>query len=211
MTSASTTGTERSGEGDARSLPAAGLDLIFRQARSHHTWDGSPVSDAELRAIHDLARCGPTSTNGNPARFVFIRSTAEKQRLSECVAEGNIQKVLTAPVIAIVAHDLEWWHALPQLFPHKDMRGPYAASAAKAAETAFRNGSLQGAYLMIAARALGFDIGAMSGFDNAKVDQAFLAGTSFRSNFLCAIGHADRAGLFPRLPRYAFDDVCRIL
>jgi 3-hydroxypropanoate dehydrogenase len=192
-------------------LEPAGLDLIFRKARSHHTWKDTPVSDADIAAIHEVARWGPTSTNGNPARFVFIRSSAEKQRLAECVAEGNVKKVLTAPIVAIVAHDLEWWQALPRLFPHKDMRGPYAASAAKAAETALRNGSLQGAYLMIAARALGFDVGAMSGFDNAKVDEAFFAGTTFRSNFLCSIGHADETGLFPRLPRHAFRDVCKIL
>ncbi len=192
-------------------LDANGLDLIFRGARSHHTWKPDAVSDADLHAIHELAKWGPTSTNGNPARFIFVRSVEPKQRLSECVAEGNIAKVLNAPVMAIIAFDLEWWRGLAHLFSHRDMSGPYRSNPVKAAETALRNGSLQGAYLMIAARALGFDIGGISGFDNAKVDQAFLSGTTFRSNFLCAIGHADEAGLFQRLPRYAFEEVCKIV
>lgn len=192
-------------------LDADGIDLILRTARSHHTWKPIPVTDEDLRQIHSVARWGPTSTNGNPARYVFIRTIDQKERLLKCVSEGNRPKVLAAPVICIVAYDIDWWKALGRLFAHKDMSLPYRASQTKAAETAFRNSSLQAAYFMIAARALGFDVGAMSGFDNAMVDSEFFSETTFRSNLLCTIGYADVTGLFPRLPRYSFDEVCTIL
>lgn len=191
-------------------LDARAIDLILREARSHHAWKDTPVHDEDLRAIHDLARWGPTSTNGNPARYVFVRTPVGKQRLAACVAEGNVKKVLGAPVVAIVAMDLDWWHQLPFLFPHKDMSGTYRADPAKAAETALRNSSLQGAYLMIAARALGFDVGAMSGFDNAKVDAEFLGATRWRSNFLCSIGYGEPERLHPRHPRFDFEAVCSL-
>jgi 3-hydroxypropanoate dehydrogenase len=192
-------------------LSSQAIDVILREARSHHAWLDLPVTDDDLRAIHDLARWGPTSTNGNPARYVFVRTPDAKRRLSECVAAGNVEKVLRAPVIAIVAMDLDWWHKLPFLFPHKDMSGTYGTNPEKAAETALRNSSLQGAYLMIAARALGFDVGAMSGFDNAKVDAGFLGDTRWRSNFLCSIGHADPSRLYPRHPRFDFETVCTLI
>lgn len=200
-----------SSEAAKNALDPHAIGRIFSEARSHHSWRDIPVIDEDLRAIYDLTRWGPTSTNGNPARYIFVRTEAAKKRLAGCVAEGNVNKVLEAPVIAIVAMDLDWFQKLSFLFPHKDMSGPYAANPTKAAETALRNSSLQGAYLMIAARALGFDIGAMSGFDNAKVDAEFLAGTRLRSNFLCTIGHADHSKLFPRLPRFDFETVCTLI
>lgn len=185
------------------------IDVVLRKARSHHTWLARPVDDESIREIYDVARWGATSTNGNPARFVFVRSSESKNRLAACVNEGNVAKILAAPVTAIIGHDLEWWRGLPRLFPHKDMSGPYRADPEKAADTAFRNGTLQGAYLMVACRALGFDVGAMSGFDNARIDAEFFSGSTIRSNFLCCFGYADTRGLFGRLPRYEFDEVCR--
>ena len=188
-----------------------GLDLILREARSHYAWRDEPVSEAEIRTLYDVVKMGPTSMNGCPARFVFVTSKQAKERLAACVNPGNVAKMMTAPVTVIVAHDVEFWRYLVTLHPHDDRRGMFADNPAKAETAAFRNATLQGAYLIIAARALGYDVGAMSGFSNAKVDAEFFAGTSWRSNFLCNIGHADETALFHRLPRFGFEEACEII
>ena len=175
----------------------------------------APELSARYRIRPSPDHASPLASESGPAkaslRNVFVRTPDAKRRLSECLAAGNVEKVLRAPVIAIVAMDLDWWQKLPFLFPHKDMSGTYGTNPQKAAETALRNSSLQGAYLMIAARALGFDVGAMSGFDNAKVDAGFLGDTRWRSNFLCSIGHADPSRLYPRHPRFDFETVCTLI
>ena len=192
-------------------LDAGSLGLILSEARSHYAWTDRPVTDDDLRRLYDAFKFGPTSANGNHARFIFVRSADAKEKLAACVNPGNVEKVKTAPVTAIIAYDVEFWRHLPRLHPHKDMSPSFAADPLKSETAAFRNGSLQGAYLMIAARALGFDVGAMSGFANAKVDEAFLAGTTFKSNFLCNIGYADETALFERLPRFGFDEICELI
>ena len=192
-------------------LDADSLGLILCEARSHYAWIDRPVTDDDLRQLYEAFKFGPTSANGNHARFLFVRSADAKEKLAACVNPGNVDKVKSAPVTAIIAYDVEFWRHLPRLHPHKDMSPGFAADPKKSEAAAFRNGSLQGAYLMIAARALGFDVGAMSGFSNAKVDEAFLAGTTFKSNFLCNIGYADETALFQRLPRFAFDEICQLI
>ncbi len=187
------------------------IDLILRDARSHYAWTDRPVSDAELRTLYDIVKMGPTSMNSCPARFVFVRTPEAKERLAKSLKPANVGKMMGAPVTVIIAHDLEFWQKLPQLFPHEDRRGHFSGKPDYAAETAFRNATLQGGYLMIAARAMGYDIGAMSGFSNEIVDQEFFAGTSLRSNFLCNIGYADESALFQRLPRFRFEDVCELI
>ena len=194
-----------------RRLDDDGLDLILREARSHYAWRDEPVSEAEIRALYDAVRMGPTSMNGCPARFVFVTSQESKDRLAPCVNAGNVAKMTSAPLTVIVAHDVEFWRQLAKLHPHDDRSGMFAADPVKAETAAFRNATLQGAYLIIAARAMGFDVGAMSGFSNAKVDAEFFAGTSWRSNFLCNIGYADETALFQRLPRFAFEEACEII
>lgn len=190
-------------------LDDAALDLILRDARSHHTWTNRPVTDADVKALYEIVKMGATSMNGCPARFVFVRTEEGKKRLAKAVKPTNIDKMIGAPVCAIVAYDPEFWRELPKLFPHEDRRGHFSDKPDYAEETAFRNSTLQGGYLMIAARAMGFDVGAMSGFSNEVVDQEFFAGTTWKSNFLCNIGYADETGLFQRLPRFDFDDVCK--
>lgn len=185
------------------------IDLILRGARSHHTWTEKPVTDDDVRALYEIVKMGATSMNGCPARFVFVRTPEGKERLAKGVKPTNVAKMIGAPVCAIVAYDPEFWRELPKLFPHEDRRPHFADKPAYSEETAFRNSTLQGAYLMIAARAMGFDVGAMSGFSNEIVDQEFFAGSTWKSNFLCNIGYADETGLFQRLPRFAFEDVCR--
>lgn len=192
-----------------RHLDDDSLDLILREARSHHTWTDRPVTDDEIKALYEIVKMGATSMNGCPARFVFVRTREGKERLAKAVKPTNLTKLMGAPVCAIVAYDPEFWRQLPRLFPHEDRRPHFVDKPDYAEETAFRNATLQGAYLMIAARAMGFDAGAMSGFDNAIVDQEFFAGTTWKSNFLCNIGVADESGLFQRLPRFEFDDVCK--
>lgn len=186
------------------------LDRLFRAARTHRSWTDEPVPRATLEAIHALAALPPTSANCSPMRVVFVVSPEAKRRLMPCLSPGNVRQTMTAPATAIVAHDERFFDLLPKLYPYADARAWFADDQAVAAETAFRNGSLQGAYLMLAARALGLDVGPMSGFDRAKVDAAFLAGTTWRSNFLCNLGHGDGAGLKPRAPRLTFDEACRI-
>ncbi len=187
------------------------IDLIMTGARSHYAWSDKPVSDDDLRTLYDIVRMGPTSMNSCPARFVFLRTRQSKDRLAKALKPANVAKMMGAPVTAIIAHDLEFWKELPKLFPHEDRRGHFSGKPDYAATTAFRNATLQGAYLMIAARAMGFDVGAMSGFSNDIVDEEFFSGTSLRSNFLCNIGHADETALFQRLPRFEFDEVCQLI
>ncbi len=187
------------------------MDQIFRRARTFSGWRDAEVSDVLLEAIYDLAKMGPTSANCSPMRVLFLRSKEAKERLRPALDAGNVDKTMAAPATAIVAYDLEFYEKLPSLFPHTDARSWFAGNAAKIEETAQRNGSLQGAYLIIAARALGIDCGPMSGFDRAKVDAEFFAGTAWRSNFLCNLGHGDPERLHPRSPRLDFDAACRLL
>jgi 3-hydroxypropanoate dehydrogenase len=193
-------------------LDAAALDLLFREARTHNKWKDEPVTDDQLRELYDILKMGPTSANSSPARFLFLRSKEAKEKLAPALSSGNLEKTLAAPVTVIVAYDPKFYDHLPKLFPHnQDARSWFTSSDSLAATTAFRNGTLQGAYLILAARALGLDTGAMSGFDNAMVDELFLADRGWRSNFLCNIGHGDPAGLFPRSPRLDFDEACVLL
>ncbi|MFT4619778.1 MAG: 3-hydroxypropanoate dehydrogenase [Sulfitobacter sp.] len=184
------------------------LDLILTDARSHYAWQDKPVPDALLREIVEITMAGPTSMNTCPARIVFVTSDAGKERLAKSLKPANVAKMMGAPVTAIIAHDLNFWTQLPFLFPHEDRRHFFEGKTKHCEDTAFRNGTLQGAYFMIAARAVGLDVGAMSGFSNEIVDQEFFAGTSRRSNFLCNLGYADEAALFQKLPRFAFEQVC---
>lgn len=190
----------------------AGLDLLFREARSHNGWTDQPVTDAELRRVFDLMKLGPTSANCSPARWLFLRSPAAKARLKPALSETNTAKTMAAPVTVIVAYDLQFHEHLPRLFPHNQTaKSWFAGNDALIASTAFRNGTLQGAYFMVAARALGLDCGPMSGFDNAKVDAEFFPDGRCKSNFLINLGHGDPSKLFPRSPRFDFDEVAEIL
>ncbi len=192
-------------------LPQACLDQLFHDARTHNAWLDQDVPDALLHEIVDLLKLGPTSANSSPARFLFVKSREAKERLKPHLSEGNRDKTMKAPVCAIIGYDLEFHHHLPKLFPHANARSWFEGNDAKIFETAFRNGTLQGAYLIMAARALGLDCGPMSGFDNTGVDRAFFAGTSTKSNFLCSLGYGEASVLFPRSPRFAFDEMARIL
>jgi 3-hydroxypropanoate dehydrogenase len=191
-------------------LPDATLDILLREARSHNGWLSGEIADEDIHRLHDALKRGPTSMNGNPARFVFVRTADGKERLRPALSPGNLDKTMSAPLTVIIGYDLAFWKQLPHLFPHKDVRSYYDGNPAFTEETAFRNSTLQGAYLMLAARALGFDVGAMSGFDKAAVEQAFFAGAGVRVNFLCNIGRGDPAKLWDRLPRPDFDDVCTL-
>ncbi|MEM6464679.1 MAG: malonic semialdehyde reductase [Pseudomonadota bacterium] len=184
------------------------IRLILSGARSHYAWTDRPVSEEMLRAIYDIVKMGATSMNSSPARFVFVRSEEGREKLKKSLKPANVAKMATAPVTVIIAHDLEFWRELPFLFPHEDRRPHFEGKAQHTADTAFRNATLQGAYLMIAARALGLDVGPMSGFSNEIVDQEFFAGTTLRSNFLCNLGYADETALFQKLPRFEFEAVC---
>jgi 3-hydroxypropanoate dehydrogenase len=187
------------------------LDIIFRAARTHNEWLDKPVSDALLQQIYDLMKWAPTSANSSPARIVFVRSAAAKQRLLPAMSPGNVEKTRTAPVTAIIAHDTEFHEKLPKLFPQADARSWFAGNQALIDTTAFRNGTLQGAYLILAARALGLDAGPMSGFDNAKVDKEFFPDGKVKSNFLINLGYGDHAKLFTRNPRLTFAEAAQIL
>ncbi len=184
------------------------IDLILRDARSHYAWSDRPVPRELLEEIYEITAAGPTSMNCCPARFVFVTSDEGKDRLAKSLKDKNIPKMEAAPVTAIIAYDPEFWTELPFLFPHEDRRPHFEGKAAHAEATAFRNSTLQGAYFMIAARAVGLDVGAMSGFSNAIVDEEFFAGTTLKSNFLCNLGYADESALFQKLPRFPFDKVC---
>lgn len=184
------------------------VDVILTGARSHYAWKDRPVTRGQLEAIYEMMAAGPTSMNTCPARVVFVTTAEGKERLKKALKPANVAKMETAPVTAIIAHDLDFWKELPFLFPHEDRRHLFEGKAAHIEATAFRNGTLQGAYFMVAARAIGLDVGAMSGFSNAVVDEEFFAGTSLRSNFLCNLGYADETALFQKLPRLPFDKVC---
>jgi 3-hydroxypropanoate dehydrogenase len=187
------------------------LDQIFRDARTHNAWTERDIPDALLHQLIDLVKLGPTSANCSPARFLFVKSREAKEKLKPHLSEGNRDKTMKAPVCAIIGYDLDFYEHLPKLFPHTDARSWFAGKEAKIYDTAFRNGTLQGAYLIVAARALGLDCGPMSGFDNEGVDRDFFAGTRIKSNFLCSLGYGDPSVLFPRSPRFAFDEMARIV
>lgn len=189
-------------------LEQPALDLILTRARSHYAWRDTPVTDEQISRMYDIVKMGSTSMNSCPARFVFVRSAEGKERIAKSLKPANVPKVMGAPLTVIVAYDTEFWQELPKLFPHDDRRPLFAGKPDYTEDTAYRNSTLQGGYLMIAARAIGLDIGAMSGFSNAVVDEEFFAGTTLKSNFLCNIGIADETALFQRLPRFEFEEVC---
>lgn len=185
------------------------LNTLFRLARTYYSWADTPVSRVQMQAIYDLARMGPTSANCQPARFVWCESREAKDRLAACVSDGNRPKVLSAPVTVIVGMDMAFYEKLPALFPHdQTARSWFEGKPEVIRDTAFRNSTLQGAYLMMAARSIGLDCGPMSGFDKARVDEAFFAGTTVETNFLCSIGRGTEEKLFPRLPRLDFEEAC---
>lgn len=187
------------------------IDLILRDARSHYAWTDKPVSDEMLHELYEITISGPTSMNTCPARFIFVKSDAAKDRLAKSLKAKNIDKMRNAPVTAIVAWDPLYWQRLDFLFPHEDRKHLFDGKEKYAHDTAFRNSTLQGGYMMIAARALGLDVGAMSGFSNEIVDQEFFAQNGWKSNFLINMGYADETALFQKLPRFAFDDICEIM
>ena len=192
-------------------LDDAGLDLIFREGRSYNGYTDEPVTTSELHAIWDLAKMGPTSANMSPARIVWCATTDAKEKLALLASATNADKIRNAPVTAIIGMDYEFYEKLPKLFPHVDARPWFTGNQAMIETSAFRNTVLQGAYLIMAARALGFDTGPMSGFDNAAVDGAFFAGTPIKSNFITTLGHGDPASIFGRLPRLDFDEANTII
>ncbi|WP_160000597.1 malonic semialdehyde reductase [Roseomonas sp. 18066] len=187
-------------------IDSAALDTLFNTARTQNKWTEQTVSDETLRQLYDLVKMGPTSANCQPARFVFIRTPEGKEKLRPALSAGNLEKTMTAPVTAIIAWDEKFYDKLPVLFPHADAKAWFTGSAAFAEATAFRNSSIQAGYFILAARALGLDTGAMSGFDAAKVNDAFFAGTGWKANLLVNLGYGDPAGVQGRLPRLAFDE-----
>ena len=192
-------------------LDEEALNLIFGEARSMNGWQDKDVSDAIIRSLYDLTKMGPTSTNCSPARFVFVKSEAEKVKFEPALLPNNISKVMTAPVVAIIGYDLDFSDHMTKLFPHMDVAPMYKGNNEMNVSTAFRNSSLQGAYLMMVARAMGLDCGPMSGFNNQLVDEMFFSDTNIKSNFLCCIGYGDSTKIFQRLPRLDFDEVCKII
>jgi len=191
-------------------IDSQSLDTLFRQARTYSYWLPKPVPDELLKSVYDLFKFGPTSANGSPGRIVFVKSAEAKERLRPALAPLNVEKTMSAPATAIVAYDLEFYEKLPKLFPQADARAWFVGNTKMIQENAFRNGSLQGAYFILAARALGLDCGPMSGFDPAKVDAAFFPDGKWKSNFLVNIGYGDSAKLYPRNPRLDFEEACRI-
>jgi 3-hydroxypropanoate dehydrogenase len=193
-----------------RIVDGTALSILFHDARTHSAWQDRPVSEDVLRAAWDLAKMGPTSAKCSPARILFVVSREAKEKLKPALSEGNVAKTMAAPATAIFGYDLAFYERLPELFPHADARSWFAGKDKLIETTAFRNGTLQSGYFILAARALGLDCGPMSGFENAKVDEAFFAGTTIRSNFLCNIGYGDASKLRPRNKRLAFEEACRI-
>jgi len=190
----------------------ATLRLLLTQARTHYGWQEKPVSEETLRELHDIMKMGPTSMNQQPARILFVQSGEGKERLKSCLFPPNVPKMMAAPVTAIIAHDLNFYETLPRVFPpNPNAQDIFRNNGAAAQINAFRNGTLQGAYFMIAARAVGLDVGGMSGFDNGKVDEEFFHGTSLKSNFLVNLGYADTTKIFRRLPRLSFEEVCEFV
>ena len=193
-----------------RALDDKAIDQLFREARSYNGWQAKTVNEATLRQLYEVLKMGPTSANGTPARFVFVKSPAAKARLRPCLAPGNVEKTMAAPVTVIVGYDTEFYEELPRLFPHADARPWFVGNPELIQSTAFRNSSLQGGYLILAARALGLDCGPMSGFDNEKVDAEFFPDGRIESNFLVNLGYGDPSTLFPRGPRLASEEACQI-
>ncbi len=187
------------------------LNLLFGEARSMNGWQDKDVSEELIRSIYELTKMGPTSTNCCPARFKFIKSEEQKLKLKESLLPNNIDKVMSAPVIAIIGFDLDFSDNMGKLFPHMDVAPMYKNNEIMNHSTAFRNSSLQGAYFMMVSRALGLDCGPMSGFNNAIVDEVFFSETNIKSNFLCCIGYGDPSKIFMRLPRLDFNEVCEII
>ena len=196
---------------DADLLNDKQLDLLFGQARSMNGWKDQDVSNEILYSLYELTKMGPTSTNSCPARFVFIKSDEMKEKIKPALLPNNVDKCMTAPVITIIGYDLDFSDHMGKLFPHMDVAPMYKGNSDMNFATAFRNSSLQGAYLMIVARALGLDCGPMSGFNNELVDEQFFSGTNIKSNFLCCLGYGDPSKIFFRLPRFDFDEVCKIV
>ena len=193
------------------SLDSAALDLLFGNARTHNVWQDRTVSEIVLRRLFDLMKMATTSITISPARLIFVKTEEGKEKLKPALVSGNVEKTMTAPVCAIIGHDLDCWKQLPKLFPFKDMSSLFSNNPDFVLSTAFRNCSMQGAYLIMAARALGLDCGPMSGFDNDLVDKEFFSGTAVKSNFLCNIGYGRKEKLFDRAPRFNFEDVCEII
>lgn len=194
----------------ATALDAPALDQLFLEARTRNGWEPTPIPHATLHRLYDLVKMGPTSANCSPARFIFCTSTEARERLAACATGSNPDKIRAAPVTVIVGMDMDFADQLPRLFPHVDAAAWFRGNAELTRSTAFRNSSLQGGYLILAARALGLDCGPMSGFDKAAVDAEFWAGTSVETNFLCSIGHGTDAFLFPRSPRLSFEEACQV-
>jgi 3-hydroxypropanoate dehydrogenase len=192
-------------------IDEAAIAALFADARTHNAWTDTPVTDDDLRAIFDLAKMAPTSANCSPARFLFLRTHWSKERLKPALSAGNVDKTMAAPVVAIVATDPHFYDHLPKLFPHADAKSWFSGNPTLAAETALRNATLQAGYFILAARAKGFDVGPMSGFDNAKVDDIFLSDRGWTSNLLINIGHGNPDALLPRSPRFDFEEACVLL
>ena len=186
------------------------LDTLFTAAHTHNGWLDKQVSDDTLRRLWDLVKIAPTSANCQPARIVFVRTKEGKEKLKPALSPGNLDKTMAAPVCAIIGYDLEFFEHLPRLYPQADMKKNFVGNPEAAKTAAFRNGSMQGGYFILAARSLGLDCGPMSGFDNAKVDDAFFPGGKVKSNFLCNIGYGDVAKIRPRNPRLGFDEACTL-
>jgi 3-hydroxypropanoate dehydrogenase len=194
-----------------KALDQAAFEQLFLEARTQNAWKEGEVSDETLRRLFDIVKMGPTSANCSPARYVFVKSPEAKERLKPHLSGGNLEKTMSAPVTVIIANDVEFYEHLPKLFPHTDAKSWFTSNDDLIRETAFRNATLQGGYMIIAARALGLDCGPMSGFDQAGVDEEFFKGTTYKSNFLLNLGHGDPSALFPRSPRFEFEDVASIL
>jgi 3-hydroxypropanoate dehydrogenase len=192
-------------------LDDAALRALFLDAHTHNAWQSKPVADAQLHELVDLMKMGPTSVNCSPARIVFVTSPAAKAKLKPLLMEGNVEKTMAAPATAIIGTDMAFYEHLPKLYPAADAKSWFTGNAEFARASAIRNGTLQGGYFILAARALGLDCGPMSGFDNAGVDAAFFAGTQIQSNFLCNVGYGDPSGVHPRSPRFAFEEMASIV
>ncbi len=193
------------------SLDQKALDLLFNNARTYNDWQDKAVSDEMLQQVYNLTKMGPSSANTQPLRVIYVKSDEAKAKLMPAIAPGNVDKVKNAPACAILGMDMEFYEHLPELFPHADAKSWFVGNDQLIEDTAMRNSSIQGGYFILAARALGLDTGALSGFDNAKVDELFFAGTKIKSNFLCNIGYGDEASVFPRSPRPEFDKFCSII
>lgn len=198
-------------ESNSGQIAEESLNQIFREARTHSVWTDRPVDPALLQEIYDLTKLGPTAINGGPGRFLFLTSDEAKARLLPAMMEGNVEKTRTAPVVAIVAQDTRFYDELPRLFPHMDLRAMFEGNEAMTNETTLRNSSLQGAYMILAARALGLDAGPMSGFDPEKVNQEFFPDGRYKVNFIVNLGYGDKSRLYPRLPRLEFEDAVQVL